>query len=99
MDELRLHKFESELNYIYITLGATKKQRDAFYFGYVAGVEIAKKQHQHDSKTNLLGELPKAPSILLKRQLNQFFIRKGFTPKEKPHFRKGIEWGIASVRK
>ncbi|WPS85587.1 hypothetical protein SMD22_00575 (plasmid) [Brevibacillus halotolerans] len=94
MKDLHIKRLEKELDQIYSIHGASKRQRDAFYYGYVAGVEISNNHQSHEPKTNLLGELETNYPIELETKLNYFFARRGFTTKEKPHFRKGIEWGL-----
>jgi hypothetical protein len=88
---------EIEVDQIFATFGSTTMQRDAFYFGYNIGQEIMRKQRIEIPKTNFLENFDLKNGILLKRNINKFFVEKGFTTKERVHFQKGVDLGISSL--
>lgn len=94
--QLRLYKGKKEL------IGQefwTKRQRDAYYFGYLAGQEAASHQLGIKMKTHLLVDLHFDDPLSLRRKLNYFFLQKGYSLKEKDFYWEGVQIGVFSVKR
>lgn len=75
----------------------TKSQRDAFYYGYVAGVEMSSKRFGWRVKTDLLGNFDSFDPISLRRKLNYFCLERRIGSIDKPFYWNGVQVGVHSV--
>lgn len=93
MDTSVMNHLEDELSELWRNYGASTKQRDAWYWGFVIGVEIESKKRGLPCKTNYFEYAKIMHPLLLKQHIHRFFIEKGFGIQEKRHFDKGISDG------
>lgn len=93
MDTSVMHHLENELSRLWKRYGASPKQRDAWYWGFVIGIEIESKKRGLSCKTNYFNYAEIMYPMLLKHKIYRFFIKKGFSMQEKRFFDKGLSDG------
>lgn len=86
MSEQLKKEMEKDIEKLWTRYGASKKQRDAMYFGYLYAYELARQEVKINHE--------KLDPIVFHRKLNQIFSEKGFTIKERHHYTQGAKLGL-----
>lgn len=99
MDSSILSYIENELDELWKKHGALPRQRDAWYWGFLIGIEIENKIRGLPSVTNYISTHEVLNPRLLRKNINRFFVKKGFFIQDRIHFEKGISNGRLYVEK